>query len=95
MTRFKKKWILKAVTCKIPTILLGLAVVYYLTGELKTSGAYLLIYVPLSILIFVLNEVAWYQWKIRHRCPRCNGRGVWSESGEIVECESCEGEGTK
>ena len=65
--KFKKKWIYKAFTWKIISILLGGGVVHWLTGEFKMATDYLLVYTPLSLLLYFLHEAGWQWAKNRKR----------------------------
>jgi len=65
--RFKKRWIFKALTWKVISILLGGGVVHYLTGEFSMAKSYLLWYTPISLFFFFLHEAGWQWWKNRQR----------------------------
>lgn len=63
----KKKWIYKAVTWKVISILLGGGVVHWLTGTYRVAIDYLLIYTPLSLAAYFGHEMLWQWWKNRQR----------------------------
>jgi DnaJ-class molecular chaperone len=91
--RFKSRWIYKAVIWKVLSAVTGALVVLGLTGEYKTSWQYLAIYVPITLVLFVLLEFSFQTVKIRRRCSACDGTGI----ARIFRgtCEVCSGTGEK
>ena len=66
---WKARWVVKAITWKIISLIWGVAVVHWLTGESKLGGAYLLWYGIPSTFAFVLHEKLYHMWKAARRPP--------------------------
>jgi phosphatidylglycerophosphate synthase len=64
---FKKRWIYKSLSWKLISAITGALVVLGLTGEYTTSWAYLGIYVPITLVLFVGHEYCWQVVKLRRR----------------------------
>ena len=77
--RFKKRWIFKACTWKLISILLGGAVVYWLTGVAAMASNYLLVYTPISLVAYVAHELVWQWWKNNHRKKNGYYKDVFEE----------------
>lgn len=91
--KFKARWVYKAILWKLMSAVTGALVVLYLTGEYHTSWAYLALYVPVTLVLFVTHEFSWQLAKIRRRCPECDGTGVASTFAGT--CQRCEGTGDR
>lgn len=95
--RFKFRWVYKAISWKIISAALGALVVLGLTGQYAMSWGYLMIYVPISLFLFVGHEYVWQQIKIRSRCPECDGAGTiivgYAANAEPKLCPRCDGTG--
>lgn len=93
--KFKARWIYKALSWKIISALLGALVVFAITGQYAMSGGYLLLYVPISMFLFVAHEKFWHILKVRKRCPECDGTGMVLADGKPIICSTCEGSGDR
>lgn len=94
--KFKKRWVYKMLSWKVISTLLGFFAVWITAADITVGLGYLAIYVPASMVAFLLHEKAWYTWKVRNRCVHCRGMGVRMDwTSHAKECVPCDGTGDK